>query len=128
MGSGHFLISAIDVMEQRMADYLANRPLPSVMNELQALRSVVMDRLKEIRGYDLIEDSQILRRLIARRCIYGVDINPLAVNLSRLAIWIHTFVPGLPLSFLDRTLILGNALVGVGTINEGNYIREYLSI
>jgi hypothetical protein len=67
------------------------------------------------------EDGQLLRRMIARRCIYGVDLNPLSVELARLAIWIHTFVPGLPLSVLDHNLVHGNALVGVGTVDE---IRE----
>lgn len=56
--------------------------------------------------------------MIARRCIYGVDLNGLAVQLARLAVWIHTFVPGLPLSFLDHNLVQGNALVGVGTLEE----------
>ena len=116
MGSGHFLISAIDLMEQKMADYLATRRLSGVMNELQGLRSVAIHQLGE--GSDPIEDSQLLRRLIARRCIYGVDLNPLAVQLARLAVWIHTFVPGLPLSFLDRTLIHGNSLVGMGSMEE----------
>ena len=118
MGSGHFLISAIDQMEQRMADYIAERHLPGVINELGALRSIATERLRQTSERDPIEDSQLLRRMIARRCIYGVDINPLAVQLARLAVWIHTFVPGLPLSFLDRTLIHGNALVGIGTIAE----------
>ena len=118
MGSGHFLISAIDLMEKKMADYLADRPLPEVMNELGALRSIAMDRLRETSERDSIENSQLLRRLIARRCIYGVDLNPLAVKLARLAVWIHTFVPGLPLSFLDRTLVQGNALIGIGSIAE----------
>ncbi|MYD57541.1 MAG: hypothetical protein F4246_11075 [Rhodothermaceae bacterium] len=118
MGSGHFLISAVDLMEKKMADYLADRPLPDVMNELGALRSIAMDRIRGTHERDPIENSQLLRRLIARRCIYGVDLNPLAVQLARLAVWIHTFVPGLPLSFLDRTLIQGNALVGMGSIAE----------
>ncbi len=120
MGSGHFLISAIDLMEQQMVDYLAQsqRNLPGVMNELAELRSIAMKQLSETSVGDSIEDSQLLRRLIARRCIYGVDINPLAVQLARLAVWIHTFVPGLPLSFLDRTLIHGNALVGMESIAE----------
>ena len=118
MGSGHFLISAIDMMEQRIADYLAVRHLAGVKNELAELRSISVATLRET-GHDVpAEDSQLLRRLIARRCIYGVDINPLAVQLARLAVWIHTFVSGLPLSFLDRTLIRGNSLVGMGTINE----------
>ena len=66
----------------------------------------------------MIEDGPLLRRLIARRCIYGVDLNGLSVQLARLAVWIHTFVPGLPLSFLDHNLVHGNSLVGVGTIEE----------
>ena len=57
-------------------------------------------------------------RLIARRCIYGVDLNTLSVELARLSIWIHTFVPGLPLTVLDHNLVHGNALVGIGTIEE----------
>ena len=65
-----------------------------------------------------IEDAQLLRRLIARRCIYGVDLNTLSVELARLSIWIHTFVPGLPLTVLDHNLVHGNALVGIGTIDE----------
>ena len=60
----------------------------------------------------------LLRRQIARRCIYGVDINEIAVELARLAVWIHTFVPGLPLSFLNHGLIHGNSLTGVGTLDE----------
>src|SRR5690606_8232061 len=64
-----------------------------------------------------IEDTQLLRRLIARRCIYGVDLNGTSVQLARLGLWIHTFVPGLPLSLLDHNLREGNALVGIGTLD-----------
>ncbi|MBI4705472.1 MAG: hypothetical protein HY744_30625 [Deltaproteobacteria bacterium] len=45
-------------------------------------------------------------------------LNPMAVELARLSLWIHTFVPGLPLSLLDRNLVRGNSLVGVATIEE----------
>ncbi len=121
MGSGHFLIGAIDRIEKRMADFLASRNLPGVRNELGWLRKVALDELGDLRESTTIEDSQLLRRLIARRCIYGVDLNGLSVQLARLAVWIHTFVPGLPLSFLDHNLVQGNALVGMGTVTE---IRE----
>ena len=59
-----------------------------------------------------------MRRMIARRCIYGIDPNSIAVQLSRLSVWIHTFVPGLPLSLLDHNLIHGNALIGIGSFDE----------
>ena len=118
MGSGHFLIAAIDRIEKAMADCLANRPLPGVRRELATLRDSAMRELGELAEATTIEDGQLLRRMIARRCIYGVDLNPLSVQLARLAIWIHTFVPGLPLSVLDHSLVHGNSLVGIGTIEE----------
>lgn len=118
MGSGHFLIGAIDQIEKQMADYLAKRQLPHVRTELVALRDAACNELGESADRDTIEDSRLLRRLIARRCTYGVDLNELSVQLARLAVWIHTFVPGLPLSFLDHNLVHGNSLVGIGSIDE----------
>ena len=44
----------------------------------------------------------------------------MAVELARLSVWIHTFVPGLPLSFLDRNLIVGDSLLGIGSLQEIN--------
>ena len=118
MGSGHFLIAAIDRIEKRLADFLADRNLGGVRKELSALRSAALKELGDLSETVTIEDTQLIRRLIARRCIYGVDLNALSVQLTRLAVWIHTFVPGLPLSFLDRSLVRGNSLVGVATIME----------
>ena len=118
MGSGHFLIAAIDRIEKAMADFLAERRLPRVRQELAALRDAAKHELGELAETATIEDGQLLRRLIARRCIYGVDLNALSVQLARLAVWIHTFVPGLPLSVLDHGLVHGNSLVGVGTTDE----------
>ena len=121
MGSGHFLVAAIDRIEKGMADYLARRDLPGVRRNLSDLRKAALRELGELADTVTIEDGPLLRRMIARRCIYGVDLNGLSVQLARLAVWIHTFVPGLPLSVLDHTLVHGNALVGVGTIED---IRE----
>ncbi|MBN4083159.1 hypothetical protein JYU08_00580 [bacterium AH-315-B06] len=118
MGSGHFLIAAIDRIEKGMADFLAGRDLPGVRRELAAQRDAAVRELGELAEATTIEDGQLLRRLIARRCIYGVDLNALSVQLARLAVWIHTFVPGLPLSVLDHSLVRGNSLVGVGTVDE----------
>lgn len=118
MGSGHFLIAAIDRIEKGMADFLADRGLPGVRKELAALREAAVKELGELADTADIEDGQLLRRLIARRCIYGVDLNALSVQLARLAVWIHTFVPGLPLSVLDHTLVRGNSLVGVATVDD----------
>jgi hypothetical protein len=118
MGSGHFLVAAIDRIERRVADYIGRRPLPGLTRELAHLREAAEKELRDEAAQSLIEDAQLLRRLIARRCIYGVDLNSLSVELARLSIWIHTFVPGLPLTVLDHNLVQGHALVGIGTIAE----------
>jgi hypothetical protein len=118
MGSGHFLVAAIDHIEKGFSGYLAGRKLPNVMAELATLRAAAVTALGSLAEQVEIEDTQLLRRLIARRCIYGVDINPTSVQLARLAVWIHTFVAGLPLSLLDHNLVPGNSLVGIGRLDE----------
>ncbi len=117
MGSGHFLIAAIDRMEKGMAGYLADRNLAGVRSVLSKLRNAAQKETGDDADAWAFEDSVILRRQIAKQCIYGVDINPLAAQLARLAVWIHTFVPGLPLSVLDHKLVCGNSLIGVGTLD-----------
>ncbi len=118
MGSGHFLVAAIDRIERALAGYLSRKRLPGVAAELAQLRASAIEALGPLAEQVEIEDTQLLRRLIARRCIYGVDLNPTAVQLARLSVWIHTFVPGLPLSLLDHSLVRGNSLVGIGRLDE----------
>ena len=121
MGSGHFLVAAIDRIEKRMSGWLVERPLEGVQEELSHLRQSALKEIgSQANKNPVIEDGQLLRRMIARKCIYGVDINPLSVQLARLSIWIHTFVPGLPLSVLDYSLIHGNSLIGIGNFDEIN--------
>ena len=124
MGSGHFLVAAVDRVERRLSNYLTKRPLPGVTDELERLRRTALEKLGDDWGGDTIEDARLLRRQIARRCIYGVDLNPLAVELARLSLWIHTFIPGLPLSFLDANLVIGNSLVGIATFEEASELIQ----
>lgn len=118
MGSGHFLTSAIDHMEQKMAAFLAEdgQSIPGVVVELLKLESAAKEALGELSVE--LERSSLLRRQIARRCIYGLDINPIAVELARVSIWIHTFVRGLPMSSLDHNLVCANSLTGIGDTEE----------
>jgi hypothetical protein len=118
MGSGHFLVAAVDRIEARLSDFLALNPIPGITAELDSLRHAATDNLGELAAGVEIETTSLLRRQVARRCVYGVDRNRIAVELARLAIWIHTFVPGLPLSFLDHNLVVGDSLTGVATIDE----------
>lgn len=117
MGSGHFLVAAVDHIEVRLSGYLARRELPAVRLELDRLRQAAAKAMSDLDSEE-IEDSRLLRRQIARRCIYGVDVKPAAVELARVSVWIHTFVPGLPLSLLDQHLVVGNSLTGIATVDE----------
>lgn len=118
MGSGHFLVAAVDRIEARLSNFLALRPIPAINAELDTLRGAALEALGDLADGVEIESTSLLRRQVARRCIYGVDLNHISVELARLAIWIHTFVPGLPLSFLDHSLVCGNSLTGIGTLDE----------
>ena len=118
MGSGHFLVAAVDRIEALMSDFLERHPLPGVTAELERLRKAAHDQLGPWSEGEEIERASLLRRQIARRCIYGVDINHVAVDLARVSLWIHTFVEGLPLSFLDRTLVHGDSLFGAANAEE----------
>ena len=118
MGSGHFLVGAVDRIEKAFRNYLQDNTISGVEKELDNLKAEALAAFEDEQYTPDIERSQLLRRQIARRCIYGVDLNPLATELARLSLWVHTFVPGLPLTFLDYNLVTGDSLVGVGTLGE----------
>jgi len=89
-GSGHFLIAAAHRMAGRLANVRSGGDEPSPNETRRALRDVI------------------------RHCIYGVDINPMAVELCKVNLWLESLEPGKPLSFLDAHIKCGNSLVGVG--------------
>ena len=108
MGSGHFLTMALDMMADAFDKHLAEKGgLPDLREELDALR-------KETGKLEVpVDDVDLLRRLILKRCIYGVDISPLAVEIANVTLWLASFVPGLALSYLGSNLKCGDALIGV---------------
>ncbi|WP_016953843.1 hypothetical protein [Anabaena sp. PCC 7108] len=63
-------------------------------------------------GYSQDEAKAICRRLVAVHCLYGVDKNPLAVELAKLSLWLESHAEGLPLTFLDHRLVVGDSLTG----------------
>ena len=127
MGSGHFLVQALDELTARLAEVLTERRLPGVSEELEQARSQItaIGRSYGAEGLgEKVGDVDLLRRLVLKRCIYGVDLNPMAVELARLSLWLHAFVPGLPLGYLGHTLRHGNALVGVSGPDMERRIEE----
>ena len=108
MGSAHFLTAALDMIADRIEIFLAEvGGLPGIaqlLNELNPDSGSVSPPP---------EDGDLLRRLILKRCIYGVDISPMAVEVANVTLWLASFVPGLALSYLGSNLKCGDALIGV---------------
>ncbi|MBW4426770.1 MAG: N-6 DNA methylase [Nostoc desertorum CM1-VF14] len=88
-GSGHFLLAAARRVGKELAKIRTGEPEPGSEPLKLAIRDVIQN------------------------CIYGVDLNPLAVDLCKVALWIEGFSRGFPLNFLDHRIKCGNSLVGV---------------
>ena len=109
MGSGHFLVEATDYLAQRIVDMGITIPVGAdgSVRPGPTQRSAPT----EMAAGDETEISYWRRRVV-ESCIYGVDVNPLAVELAKLSLWLATAAKGKPLSFLDHHLRCGNSLIG----------------
>jgi hypothetical protein len=87
-GSGHFLVAAARRLAKRLAFVRTGELEPSLEEIQRALRDVI------------------------GRCVYGVDLNPMAVELCKVSLWFEALEPGKPLSFLDHKIKHGNSLIG----------------
>ena len=108
MGSAHFLTAALDMIADRIELFLAEiGGLPGIAEQLSELSQDSGQVAQQP------EDGDLLRRLILKRCIYGVDLSPMAVEVANVTLWLASFVPGLALSYLGSNLKCGDALIGV---------------
>ena len=116
MGSGHFLVEAVDYFTDELITILNEYPEHNpVLEMLKQTRESILGNLQQ-QGITIdvnkLEDTQLLQRVVMKRCIYGVDLNPMAVELAKVSLWLHSFTIGAPLSFLDHHLRCGNSLIG----------------
>ena len=122
MGSGHFLVSLVDWLSDKVLKATADAEIEAgegytspLVERIAALRADILARAQE-RGWPIVaeqlDDPHIVRRMVLKRCIYGVDLNPMAVELAKVALWLHSFTVGAPLSFLDHHLRCGNSVLG----------------
>ena len=123
MGSGHFLVETVDFLSDHIIKFLTDHPENPVLETIQNLRATILSDLKK-KGISIndqrLTPTNLVRRMVMKRCIYGVDLNPMAVELAKLSLWLHSFTLGAPLSFLDHHLKYGNSLIGakVGEVRE----------
>jgi len=115
MGSGHFLVEAVDVITDRMLAFLNAFPWNPVTAALRQTRLTILEEMqRQSVNVDpaRLTDVNLLKRHVLKRCIYGVDLNPMAVELAKVSLWLDCFTLGAPLSFLDHHLKCGNSLIG----------------
>ena len=128
MGSGHFLVTAVDFLSDYIAELIEYLPaVPEWLDGDESYASPLLARVEHIRNEitnralknrwklneNQLTDQAIIRRMVLKRCIYGVDKNSLTVELAKVSLWLHSFTVGAPLSFLDHHLRCGDSLVGL---------------
>jgi hypothetical protein len=115
MGSGHFLVETVDFITDRLLKFLNQFPINPVNFALDRTRQSILESLGE-QGVSVdpakLTDINLLKRHVLKRCIYGVDLNPMAVELAKVSLWLDCFTLGAPLNFLDHHLRCGNSLIG----------------
>ncbi len=105
MGSGHFLVATIRFLTKKIISLAVELNLSDIFDIITELR-------QKLQVSDSVSDNDLLQRVIAKNAIYGIDLNPLAVELAKLSVWLETTLPGAPLSFLSHHLKPGNSLIG----------------
>ena len=107
-GSAHFLVEVVDELADQLATLLGDLALPALREEVDSLRAAA-GRALGIR----VEDTALLKRLVLKRCVYGVDLSPMGAEIAKVSLWLGAFVPGLSLAYLDHNIRVGNSLIGV---------------
>lgn len=117
MGSGAFLVQACRWLADRLVEAWAQAEARGHTVGVDG-RMADADANVEPLPRDTEARTIVARRLIAERCLYGVDLNPLAVELAKLSIWLVTLAKGRPFGFLDHNLRCGDSLLGIHRLEQ----------
>lgn len=117
MGSGAFLVQACRFLSARLVEAWSEDETAGKQVDVDG------DVHEALNGHEPMPSqeearAEIARRLIAERCLYGVDLNPLAVELAKLSLWLVTLAKGRPFGFLDHNLRQGDSLIGITRIEQ----------
>lgn len=117
MGSGAFLVQVCRWLSERLVEAWAKE---EGSGKVLSVDGEVLQGLGSKEPMPSASDERLLmaRRLIAERCLYGVDLNPLAVELAKLSVWLVTLSKGRPFGFLDHNLRCGDSLLGITSLDQ----------
>lgn len=116
-GSGAFLVEACRYLSLRLVEAWANEEARGLQIGIDGITRETLGEREPLPKH-LDDRLLIARRLVAQSCLYGVDINHLAVELAKLAIWLVTLAKNKPFSFLDHALRCGDSLVGLHDLEQ----------
>jgi hypothetical protein len=121
MGSGAFLVQVCRWLSERLVEAWARAEEggKGITSDGEVVDTIGS---REPLRKDTEERLLAARRLIAERCLYGVDMNPLAVELAKLSIWLVTLAKGRPFGFLDHNLRHGDSLLGIISLEQLHYL------
>ena len=122
MGSGHFLITALDWLTDQLAALVNREWDEAEPGYISPIRAQLWELQEEHPG---LGDETLLQRMTLKRCLYGVDKNPLAVELAKVALWLHTFAPPLPLPHIEHRIRAGDSLLGVAIDTVADYLAAW---
>ncbi|WP_198925457.1 Eco57I restriction-modification methylase domain-containing protein [Dictyobacter vulcani] len=131
MGSGAFLVQACRYLSEKLVQAWEQTDRELNINKVQAIPQKTPsgqlssgEASEEIIPLDREERLIIARRLVSERCIYGVDINPMAVEMAKLSMWLITMSKGQPFTFLDHALRCGDSLLGISDRQLANWSMD----
>jgi hypothetical protein len=115
MGSGAFLVQACRYLSERLVEAWENleKEHPGEVLITPEGGFSQGEPSERLIPKEAVERLAIARRLVADRCLYGVDINPMAVEMAKLSIWLITVDKSRPFTFLDHALKCGDSLLGI---------------
>jgi hypothetical protein len=126
-GSGHFLVEALNYLAEKSLEKFQSCEIENseISKIIEKEKGEILENLKSFK-IDFIEipDSQILKRILLKKSIFGVDLNPFAVEITKLALWIDSFIFGTPLSLIEHHVKVGNSLIGTGVADFKRYFEE----
>lgn len=116
MGSGHFLVEALNQITAWATRMLEKHPDHPLIADIEHDRQTIITE-QESKGISietgLLTHDVLLKRRVMKRCIFGVDINPMAAELTKLSLWLDSFAIGVPLTYMDHHIKSGDSTIGV---------------
>ncbi|WP_200861706.1 class I SAM-dependent DNA methyltransferase, partial [Borrelia persica] len=108
-GAGYFLLSSLHYLTEKVWSEIDK--FDDVKDLLEQEYEITLNEIRK-HGICDLDKKLVLKRILLKKCIYGVDISDIAINITKMNLWIDTFILGRSVSFINNNIKVGNALIG----------------